>query len=62
MALMERNCVKCGKEYLGQYPRYCCSGSGCGCQGVEIDPPLCEQCESDFYGTSEDSEANQCTN
>lgn len=35
-------CKNCGNEIEVQM---CCSGRGCGCQGLPIDPPICEKKE-----------------
>lgn len=35
---MKGYCAVCGKEIEVQM---CCSGDGCGCFGLPIDPPVC---------------------
>ena len=37
------NCMMCGKE-IDYEPKFCCNGSDCGCGGLPIDPPLCDDC------------------
>ncbi len=29
-------------------PKFCCSGSDCGCMGLPIDPPYCDECLKGF--------------
>lgn len=48
--LINQVCISCDAEFVGEKPNYCCSGSDCGCQGLPVDPPLCEKCDSIFYG------------
>lgn len=48
--LTKQNCISCDAEFLGNESDFCCSGSDCGCQGLPIEPPLCEKCEEKFYG------------
>lgn len=39
------NCMVCGKEFIGEEPKMCCSGRECGCMGLPIDPIVCsEEC------------------
>ena len=48
----EKNITKClcCDNFVEDYePDFCCSGFECGCQGLPIWPPLCEECESNFY-------------
>lgn len=49
--LTKQTCISCDAEFLGHEPDLCCSGSDCGCQGLPIEPPLCEKCEAQFYGS-----------
>lgn len=35
-------------EFVG-----CCSGHGCGCLGLEINPVFCEQCHQKLFEESE---------
>ncbi|MBL3648417.1 hypothetical protein [Bacillus sp. RHFS10] len=37
-------CIQCGKTTDA-----CCDGYECGCKGLPIHPPLCEECEKDFF-------------
>lgn len=48
--LIKQACISCEAEFLGREPDLCCSGSDCGCQGLPIEPPLCEKCEDKFFG------------
>lgn len=57
--LINQVCISCDAEFVGEKPNYCCSGGDCGCQGLPIDPPLCEKCDRIFYGETTDSEASQ---
>jgi len=48
----EKNITKClcCDNFVEDYePDFCCSGFECGCQGLPIWPPLCEQCEINFH-------------
>lgn len=38
-------CWKCKVNEIPE-PEYCCSGlpNQCGCMGLPIDPPYCEEC------------------
>ncbi|UVI31195.1 hypothetical protein [Paenibacillus spongiae] len=48
-------CIECNAEIEDYEPEYCCSGWMCGCMGLPIDPPLCEECEKrpEGIGTTE---------
>jgi predicted Zn-ribbon and HTH transcriptional regulator len=43
-------CIECGavltEEEIKMFWEgpYCCSGYGCGCYGLPIDPPYCKKC------------------
>jgi hypothetical protein len=36
-------CMICGKEFLGEEPKMCCSGRDCGCMGLPIEPVVCSE-------------------
>ena len=38
-------CAACGASVPRWEPVFCCSGAGCGCRGLPINPSLCEDCE-----------------
>lgn len=42
-AIKEQKCMECGK-HIEYVPQYCCSGFECGCGGLPIDPPVCDEC------------------
>jgi hypothetical protein len=46
---MKLKCFNCGEEYDGPELEYCCNGSDCGCNGLPIDPILCEPCEHIYF-------------
>lgn len=37
------SCMVCGTEFLGEEPKFCCSGRECGCMGMPIEPIACSQ-------------------
>lgn len=39
--LVQCFCMVCGKEFLGEEPKMCCSGRECGCMGMPIEPVVC---------------------
>ena len=39
--LVALDCQVCGKEYMGEEPKGCCSGRDCGCMGQPIEPMVC---------------------
>ncbi len=45
-------CIICGINVKDYKPEYCCDGKECGCQGLPIEPPLCdnEKCQEKIYG------------
>lgn len=46
-------CLRCGKE-LDFEPSYCCCSPDCGCMGLPIDPPICDECwDEEFNKTHE---------
>lgn len=48
--VMDRvECQICGVAVLGYEPQYCCSGQECACEGLPIEPPLCEACWADMF-------------
>jgi hypothetical protein len=47
-------CFVCGEIVQNFIPRYCCSGDGCCCGGLPIEPPICsEKCWNHFMGIEE---------
>ena len=50
-------CIICGKKILNYKPEYCCNDRECGCQGLPIEPPLCEnkKCQDHIYGKLENN-------
>ena len=36
-------CFECGEVEIPE-PVGCCSGRDCGCMGMPIDPPYCDEC------------------
>ena len=44
--LVDLECMGCGKHFMGDLPRMCCSGFECGCMGLPVDPVCCsKECE-----------------
>jgi hypothetical protein len=41
-------CIKCGKT-INADVTMCCDGYMCGCMGLPVHPPLCEECEKAFF-------------
>ena len=39
--LVALDCQVCGKEYMGEEPKGCCSGRDCACMGQPIEPMVC---------------------
>lgn len=39
--ITECSCMACGKEFMGEEPKVCCSGRECGCMGMPIEPVVC---------------------
>ena len=39
--MIELSCMVCGKTFIGEEPKMCCSGRDCGCMGLPIDPVVC---------------------
>ncbi|HEY8890232.1 MAG TPA: hypothetical protein VIM70_08235 [Clostridium sp.] len=47
------SCSACGREievYDDYEEEYCCDGMWCGCQGREINPVFCNECEEMIHG------------
>jgi len=42
-ALVELNCMACGKSCVVSPPEMCCNGKDCGCMGMPIDSVVCSQ-------------------
>lgn len=50
-------CVECD-EYLTvdemdrwySESEHCCSGYHCGCEGLPLDPPICDECNKKLEG------------
>lgn len=42
-------CIECGRTLENYKSRFCCHNTDCGCQGLPIDPPLCEACGERFF-------------
>ena len=40
-------CVYCNRYVPLWEPKYCCNGDMCGCQGMPIDPPVCDLCSAE---------------
>ena len=38
-------CIICKKPVEDYKPQMCCNGTDCGCQGLPVEPCLCEKCE-----------------
>lgn len=38
-----QKCMYCEAEFIGDEPKYCCSGKDCGCMGQPIDPVVCSK-------------------
>jgi hypothetical protein len=36
-------CLECNTNDIPD-PEYCCNGYMCGCMGLPIDPPYCDEC------------------
>ena len=50
-SIHEKLCVICQKPVPDYVPEYCCSGEGCGCLGLPIEPPLCsKECGNKLMG------------
>lgn len=49
-------CMKCGTPVPDYEARYCCSGRECGCYGLPLEPPLCEECATKFYSSRSTNE------
>ncbi len=43
--MITTRCCNCLKPTPDYEPKFCCNGFQCGCYGLPIDPPLCEECE-----------------
>jgi hypothetical protein len=45
-------CIICGKKVVNYKPIYCCHDRDCGCMGLPIEPPLCDNqlCYDSVYG------------
>lgn len=41
-------CIQCGKMTDADMTM-CCDGRECGCMGLPIHPPLCAECEKEFF-------------
>ena len=52
---MINKCILCGKDVKNYKPEYCCNGKECGCMGLPIEPPLCDdkKCQEKVYGRQE---------
>lgn len=37
------DCMYCGELVPGAIPKYCCTGSQCGCMGLPIEPIVCSK-------------------
>jgi hypothetical protein len=49
----EQTCMVCGKTYMGEDPKMCCSGRDCGCLGLPIEPMVCsEECYNKILNNS----------
>ena len=46
-------CIVCNHPVEDYIPQMCCDGSDCGCQGLPIEPPLCNECSNIMYGLRE---------
>ncbi|AUS03532.1 hypothetical protein PBL1C_64 [Paenibacillus phage PBL1c] len=44
-------CWNCGVVEIPE-PEYCCSGRDCGCHGLPLEPPFCEECWEEMYERS----------
>lgn len=54
MAKEKWKCIVCDDEIDGYEAEWCCDGHECGCQGLPIEPPLCDkqECHDRVYGAS----------
>ena len=43
-AIDGKYCVDCEKSLPDYEVQYCCTGHECGCQGLPINPPICDEC------------------
>ncbi len=41
-------CIQCGKMTEADMTM-CCDGYMCGCKGLPIQSPLCEECDKTFF-------------
>lgn len=43
-------CIWCSASVQEYMPVFCCLGDDCGCQGLPIEPPVCETCAKERMG------------
>ena len=37
-------CQICGRTLPDYEPQWCCNGTDCGCRGLPINAPYCDEC------------------
>lgn len=52
-AINNKTCMECGKSIPGYEPHYCCNGHECGCYGLPMEPPVCDECWDNKYKRGE---------
>lgn len=55
-------CIVCEKEVDDYEPQMCCGGVDCGCRGLPIEPPLCDDHSVSFYNPNEVAHVEQTPN
>lgn len=51
-------CLECNEAEIPE-PELCCSGHMCGCMGLPIDPPYCDECREKLIKPKATKESEQ---